>query len=233
MQLFIILSMLRKDTKNFRDNYKIARSFAVSVDDLLKTMKKKIGDNINFFNNHIEKLVGIDVKLQQILDNQEVSTNNLVDVRNYQNNIANYLVNWNNETLMEREKKKMDLSINKKKKIHKTTIIDVNFFRQRHMTTPGKKMSLPPTSCLINSKTLVDRHRSHFRPKISKKKTILILKKKPKIASPKDNIFKKRSKSTRNLVFKNNPSNILERKHVTVQNEDKNVHIFIDDKSNK
>ena len=68
------------------------------------------------------------MKLQQILDNQEVSTNNLVDVRNYQNNIDNYLVNWNNETLMEREKKKMDLSINKKKKIHKTTIIDVNFF---------------------------------------------------------------------------------------------------------
>lgn len=233
MQLFIILSMLRKDTKNFRDNYKIARSFAVSVDDLLKTMKKKIGDNINFFNNHIEKLVGIDVKLQQILDNQEVSTNNLVDVRNYQNNIANYLVNWNNETLMEKEKKKMDLSINKKKKIHKTTIIDANFFRQRHMTTAGKKMSLPPTSCLINSKTLADRHRSHFRPKISKKKTISILKKKPKIASPKDNIFKKRSKSTRNLVFKNNPSNILERKHVTVQNEDKTVLLFIDDKSNK
>ena len=173
------------------------------------------------------------MKLQQILDNQEVSTNNLVDVRNYQNNIANYLVNWNNETLMEKEKKKMDLSINKKKKIHKTTIIDANFFRQRHMTTAGKKMSLPPTSSLINSKTLADRHRSHFRPKISKKKTISILKKKPKIASPKDNIFKKRSKSTRNLVFKNNPSNILERKHVTVQNEDKTVLLFIDDKSNK
>lgn len=48
------------------------------------------------------------------------------------------------------------------------------------MTTPGKKMSLPPTSCLINSKTLVDRHRSHFRPKISKKKTISILKKSQK-----------------------------------------------------
>lgn len=233
MQLFIILSMLRKDTKNFRDNYKIARSFAVSVDDLLKTMKKKIGDNINFFNNHIEKLVGIEVKLQQILDNQEVSTNILSDVRNYQNNIANYLVNWNNTTLITKQTKKMEPLVNKKKKIHKTSINNANFFRKRNMTSPGKKIALPPTSRLLNSKTLDDRPHSRFKPKIIKKKTISTPKKKPKMASQKDNSNKKRSKSTRNLIFKNNPSNILQRKHITVQNEYKNFNIFIDEKSSE
>ena len=147
MNLFVIFSMLRKDTKNFKDSYKIARTFAVSMDDLLKTMKKKIGENTQFLNNHLDKIIGINVKLQAIAENQIDSINNFNDILSYQNNITKFLVSFSNETYLNNQKKRS--AIKKRSKLNQSSIIHSKFIKKSTFSLPEVNTPNQKTSQII------------------------------------------------------------------------------------
>ena len=156
MQLFIILSMMRKDTKSLRDKYKIARAFAISMDDLLQKMKKKIDDNTKFLNGHLDKLKGIEDKLQSISENQISTLLILKDVKTHQNNIMNYLIQWNNDNMKKNQKKKSEVFLEKKyKTINNTNILNSNISLSKNFSSPPPyRPRKKVTMCLINTKNL-------------------------------------------------------------------------------
>ena len=82
-RLFMFLVLLKKDINDFKDNYKIARTFAISVDDLIIHMIKKINDNLAFFNGHLGKLEGLETNLHFIANMQEETYNDLTKVIKY------------------------------------------------------------------------------------------------------------------------------------------------------
>ena len=156
MQLFIIFSMMRKDTKSLRDKYKIARAFAISMDDLLQKMKKKIDDNTKFLNGHLDKLKGIEDKLQSISENQISTLLILKDVKAHQNNIMNYLIQWNNDNMKKNQKKKSEVFLEKKyKTINNTNILNSNISLSKNFSSPPPyRPRKKVTMCLINTKNL-------------------------------------------------------------------------------
>ena len=156
MQLFIIFSMMRKDTKSLRDKYKIARAFAISMDDLLQKMKKKIDDNTKFLNGHLDKLKGIEDKLQSISENQISTLLILKDVKTHQNNIMNYLIQWNNDNMKKNQKKKSEVFLEKKyKTINNTNILNSNISLSKNFSSPPPyRPRKKVTMCLINTKNL-------------------------------------------------------------------------------
>lgn len=115
-RLFMFLVLLKKDINDFKDNYKIARTFAISVDDLIIHMIKKISDNLAFFNGHLSKLEGLETNLRFIANMQEETYNDLTKVIKYQNELKEYLVTINNNVV---KTKAEQLLRDKALKVHK------------------------------------------------------------------------------------------------------------------
>jgi hypothetical protein len=115
-RLFMFLVLLKKDINDFKDNYKIARTFAISVDDLIIHMIKKISDNLAFFNGHLGKLEGLETNLRFIANMQEETYNDLTKVIKYQNELKEYLVTINNNVV---KTKAEQLLRDKALKVHK------------------------------------------------------------------------------------------------------------------
>lgn len=214
LKLFIILTMLRKDAKNFRDKYKIARTFAVSMDDLLKSMQKKIGDSIKFLNGHIDKLVGIEFKLQEIADNQCESVQNLIEIKKFESNIADFLVKINNDTMVQNKKSKIDFPFmnNQKHKLNKTSIIKHNSFHSTGVISPQLA----------------------FRTNLNILKTPVINIKSVKPEHKELSLFYQRKHSSSNISFKYSHLRPSSMKPTSLKQErpESSSNVFIDSRSN-
>ena len=106
-KLSIYILMLNRHIKNFENNYKIADAFTIPVDDLLKTVEKKIHENLLNFENSFDKLEKINNDLNDLKDLQNKINDNLLEILNYEKIIGNYIIDANNQGILTKIKKKM------------------------------------------------------------------------------------------------------------------------------
>jgi hypothetical protein len=97
MQRFIYITRLKKEISIFKNDYKIANSYTVPVDEMLMRLETKLKDDILKLTGIIGELNGTDNDLDVLAIEQCVIQNNIDQVISMQNDISKYLINLNNE----------------------------------------------------------------------------------------------------------------------------------------
>jgi hypothetical protein len=93
---FIIITQLKKEISTFKNDYKLANSYVVPNDELLKLIRNNLKTNMNSLNEHLKKLEGTDLKLKSISNTQAECLKIMEGVEASQKRIGNFLVEFNN-----------------------------------------------------------------------------------------------------------------------------------------
>lgn len=93
---FIIIAQLKKEISTFKNDYKLANSYFVPNDELLKLIRNNLKTNMNSLNENLKKLEGTDLKLRNISNTQAECLKIMERVEASQKKIGNFLVEFNN-----------------------------------------------------------------------------------------------------------------------------------------
>ena len=95
-QKFIIKLKLISELNNVNNNYIIARNFSHSFNNFLKTLGRKMNDNLNQLNNKLQIIISKDEKYKDFMKFLKNNLKKILKINKYQNAIIFYLINKHN-----------------------------------------------------------------------------------------------------------------------------------------
>lgn len=95
---FILFTQLKKELSVYKNDHKIANSYALPVDEMLKRLENKLKEDIEKLSKNIKEVNGLDIQLESITKDQENIQEKVKNIVSMQEDIAQYLVNLNNDT---------------------------------------------------------------------------------------------------------------------------------------
>lgn len=101
MLRFFYITRLKKEISIFKNDYKIANSYTVPVDEMLLRLETKLKDDILKLTGIIGELNGTDNDLDILAMEQSGIQNKIDEVISMQNDISKYLIDLNNEKYRE------------------------------------------------------------------------------------------------------------------------------------
>lgn len=96
---FINFTQLKRDVSIFKNDYKIAKSLSLPLDETLKYLDKNISTNLNSFADVISSYDGAEDKINEVLSKSLQCKEQLKEIVKMQNEIAKYLIENNNNNL--------------------------------------------------------------------------------------------------------------------------------------
>ena len=97
---FVTLTQLKRDVSIFKNDFKIAKSLSLPLDETLKHIENQIKSNINIFKKEIERYNEAENSIKQILNQSIQCKDQLREILKMQESIAEYLIENNNYSLM-------------------------------------------------------------------------------------------------------------------------------------
>lgn len=95
-QRFIILTQLKRNISFFKNDFKIAASFAIPVDEMLKFLEFKLTGDLKELNGKLTSLNETEKKLENIEKMQEDLSTKMDPILRRQEKIAKYIIDLNN-----------------------------------------------------------------------------------------------------------------------------------------
>jgi hypothetical protein len=95
---FILFTQLKREISLFKNDYKIANSYSLPVDEMLRRIENKLQDDLIKLGKNIKKIDKLDETLEDISKDQDLIQERLRKVMHYQEDIAKYIVMINNDT---------------------------------------------------------------------------------------------------------------------------------------
>lgn len=96
-QRFIILTQLKKNISYFKNDFKIAASFSIPVDEMLKYLDFKMTSDLKELNTKLDTLKETEEKLEKIENIQETLCEKMDPILKRQEKIAKYIIELNNK----------------------------------------------------------------------------------------------------------------------------------------
>jgi hypothetical protein len=100
-QRFIVITQLKKFISAFKNDYKIAASFAPPVDDLLESMERKFRDDMATLTSTIKKISSVDTSFNKIYGEQKDCLEKMELIQNRQDKLGRFMVDLNNDNFKE------------------------------------------------------------------------------------------------------------------------------------
>jgi len=94
---FILLTTLKKEISSFKNDYKIANSYSLPIDEMLKKLESKIKGDIKQLTENIKKLSSVEGELDKISKQQDDIRSKIEMIMMRQDKIAKYIVKVNND----------------------------------------------------------------------------------------------------------------------------------------
>lgn len=94
---FIILTQLKRSISLFKNDFKIANSFSLPLDEMLKRLEGKLKEDIGSLSSNINKISLVDNHLDSLASMQDLVQEKMTVVLKRQKKIADYIVKINNE----------------------------------------------------------------------------------------------------------------------------------------
>jgi hypothetical protein len=101
MEMFFYLTSLRKEISIFKNDYKIANSYSLPVDEMLLRLEVKLKDDIIKLSDILSQINGTDKDLDLLSKDQEEIQSTMTGVIKMQEDISKYMVNLNNQKYLE------------------------------------------------------------------------------------------------------------------------------------
>ena len=98
---FILFSKIKSETKSFKNNISVARTYMIGMKDLIKSLEQKLYDHLYGFTSQLNKIKNIENDLDEIREDQESIQNKLSKINYYQEKIIIYLTEFNNKSYLE------------------------------------------------------------------------------------------------------------------------------------
>ena len=99
-----LLLKLRAESKLFRNNLHISRTYSMPIDDIVQTMENKLFYNLLAINNNLEKIDTIENDFKIINENQNFIFEKLKNIFFFQENICKFLAENHNKNYLEKFK---------------------------------------------------------------------------------------------------------------------------------
>lgn len=94
---FILLTTLKKEISSFKNDYKIANSYSLPIDEMLKRLESKLKGDIQQLTANIKKLSSVEGELDKISKQQDSIRSKIETITMRQEKIAKYIVKVNND----------------------------------------------------------------------------------------------------------------------------------------
>lgn len=134
---FILFTQLKKEISIFKNDYKIANSHSLPVDEVLFTFQTKLENDLNKLSNNIELIDGFNNELTEITEGQENIQVRIRNVIEMQDEIGAYIIYLNNENYI----KNLKVSKINIKEDFKINMAAVNDFEQNAITKLHKSIT--------------------------------------------------------------------------------------------
>jgi hypothetical protein len=95
--IFIFLTQLKRTITIFKSEYRIANSYSLPIDEMLKRLETKLKNDISLLSTNINKINIVDEHLESLASVQHLVHEKMQIIVNRQRKIADYLVKINNE----------------------------------------------------------------------------------------------------------------------------------------
>ena len=96
-QSFVILTQLKRNISFFKHEFKLAASFAVPMDEMLKESEKKLREDLKELNCKLDKLKQSECLLDKLNNVQEDLTKDMKEILARQKKISDYITELNNK----------------------------------------------------------------------------------------------------------------------------------------
>jgi hypothetical protein len=97
---FLAITQLKKDISTFKNDYKIANSYSLPIDEMLKVLQMKLKDDINCISNNIKKISNFEINFKSISDAQKKCVEKMQIISKRQEKIGRYMVELNNNNFL-------------------------------------------------------------------------------------------------------------------------------------
>lgn len=104
---FILLTRLKIDVSCFKNDYKIAKSLALPVEEVLTRFQNQIENYLEKINENIAMANDLNEDLKSVLEGQELIQNRMKNVIEMQEDIGVFIINLNNENYVNKLKLKL------------------------------------------------------------------------------------------------------------------------------
>ena len=115
---FILFTQLKRKITIFKNDYKIANSYALPIDEMLKRMENNLKDDISRIGTCVKNMSGINEQIDDINKDQDELTQRMNNILKMQEDISQYIVSFNNENfrvnLLKRFESNKKISISSK-----------------------------------------------------------------------------------------------------------------------
>jgi uncharacterized short protein YbdD (DUF466 family) len=108
MERFVLLTQLKKNISIFKNDFKIASSFSLPIDEMLKILEDKLKRDIETLTNSIKKITNVEDGLSNIKNNQDYVKRKMDVILDRQEVIAKYMVEINNQNYKKQMNKKFN-----------------------------------------------------------------------------------------------------------------------------
>ena len=95
-----LILKLRAESKLFRNNLHISRTYSMPIDDIVQTMENKLFYNLLDINNNLENIDTIENDFKIINENQNFILEKLKNINFFQDNICKFLVENHNKNFL-------------------------------------------------------------------------------------------------------------------------------------
>ena len=112
---FILLTKLKRAVSMFKSDFKLATSFSIPVDEMLKFLESKLSSDIKELNSKLDILQTTEGKLDKIETVQKNISDSMEPILKRQEKIAKYIIEINNQLYMNNILKRKQQKYKKKK----------------------------------------------------------------------------------------------------------------------
>jgi hypothetical protein len=117
MERFVLLTQLKKNVSVFKNDFKIASSFALPIDEMLKALEDKLKRDIEILTTSIKKISNVENELSDIREHQDYVKRKMNVIIDRQELIAKYIVEINNENYKKQMNKKFSTNNRSKSEV--------------------------------------------------------------------------------------------------------------------
>jgi len=98
---FILFTQLKRKITIFKNDYKIANSYALPLDEMLRLMEKSLRYDIERMSTCINNMGKISDDLEKISNDQDDLSSRMDNVLRMQEDVSQYVINFNNKTFQQ------------------------------------------------------------------------------------------------------------------------------------
>lgn len=161
---FILVTTLRKEISVFKNDYKIANSYLLPVDEMLKKLESKLKNDIHQLTKNIKKLVNVEGDLDRICSRQDFVMKKINVMMGRQEKIGKYLIDLNN-----RNYKKFIIKSMRKSELRKSYNVINNSNYSKKFTKENDEVEINNENKSFLMKENISRNNMNFKINFNKR----------------------------------------------------------------